>query len=333
MALLFLDGFDHVGTGNTYLLKKWDAGANVNVVTTPVQTGAGAMDLQAGGIDKFVTAADSSVLGFGFRRTVNWNDFEFLLCRESGTVHLDWAVNTAGFLVVRRGMSTVVATATSGAMALDTWYYLELKFRIHETLGSFAARVDGVPVTWSAAVTNIDTQDGGTGVVNRFNFYNSIGGHLYFDNLYLCDTTGATSNDFLGICSVETLLPQTGNGDHVDFTPSTGTDHGALVDETPPTDDTDYVSSTTVDHQDSYHYPSLALTGTVLGVQTNLYLRKTDAGARTVAPLVRTGGTTTTVGTAISPTTTYLYYTAARDLNPATGPRGPRRTSRPCRRA
>jgi hypothetical protein len=130
-------------------------------------------------------------------------------------------------------------------------------------------------------------------------------------------------NDFLGDCVVECLLPQTGNGDLTDFTPSTGTDHGAMVDENPPNDDTDYTTGDTAGQQDCYQYPSLALTGAILGIQTNLYAKKTDAGARTVAPIVRLGSTTY-VGVAVAPATSYSYLTAIRELNPRPASPGPR---------
>ena len=142
---------------------------------------------------------------------------------------------------------------------LNSYFYVEIKVVIHDTTGSVAIHVDEVAVTFNASLTGIDTRNAGTtGIVDRFVLNgSSVAPNVIVDDLYLCDDSGSTNNDFLGICAVERLMPETGNGDHTDFTCSTGSDHGALVDDNPPTDDTDYNSSTTVGHQDCYHYPSL----------------------------------------------------------------------------
>jgi hypothetical protein len=88
----------------------------------------------------------------------------------------------------------------------------------------------------------------------------------WIDDLYVCDGSGSVNNDFLGECRVLTLLPSDGNGSNNDFDTSAGgspADHGAMVNDTTPNDDTDYVSSSTVDHVDSWNYPALGYTGTL----------------------------------------------------------------------
>ena len=320
MALLFVDSFDHVGTLLAGLAAKWDLISGTPLISsTTVRTGTGALQLGVtADITKQITPpGDVFILGWGFRMAGISTTTEIVRFLESSTVHLALIFDASGFLVVKRG-STVLATATSHAFLLNTWYYIEVKVVVHDTTGSVAVRVDGVPVTFNASLTGIDTRNAGTaGIVDRVRFAGSAA-YYFYDDLYICDDAGSVNNDFLGICKIERLLPSTGNGDHVDFTCSTGTDHGALVDENPPTDDTDYVSSDTAGHQDCYHYPSLALTGSILGVQTNLYARKTDAGARTVAAIVRSGGTTYP-GAALAPLTTYRYLTEVQAVNPATG--------------
>jgi len=320
MALLFLDSFDHSGTTGAMVLKKWDVDNGIAIIsTTTVRTGTGALFLQSSGalLKVIPLPGDVFILGCAIRCPAwptSTNLVEFL---EGATLHVALAVNASGFLVVKRD-TTVLATATSGPLAINTWYYLEVKVVVHDSAGSVAVRIDAVPLTFSASLTGVDTRNGGTGNVDRLGLRGGGGTGVFVDDLYLCDDAGTTNNDFLGICVVERLLPSTGNGDLTDFTPSTGTDHGALVDENPPTDDTDYNTGDTVGQQDCYQYPSLALTGAILGIQTNLYARKTDAGARTVAPIVRLGSVTYP-GAAVAPTTSYKYLTEVRETNPATG--------------
>ena len=322
MALLFMDSFDHYGVGAN-VVKKWDAYANAVGLTTSARTGTHAMNLY---YNDFLTKVlnppgDVFIVGFALRMpilgTAGLNNI--IQFQEGGTIHVAVDINASGFLVVKRD-TTTLATATTHPIVANSWFYIEVKVVIHDTTGSVTVHVDGVEPTFSGAVTGIDTRNGGTGVMDRIVMNGSpYSPYGLVDDLYICDDSGSVNNNFLGICAIEQLLPSTATpGTHGDFTPSTGTDHGALVDETTPNDDTDYNSSVTVGHQDSYNYPSLVLTGSILGIQTNLYARKTDAGARTIAPIVRTASTTTP-GAAVAPLTTYRYFPQVWETKPAGG--------------
>jgi hypothetical protein len=54
-------------------------------------------------------------------------------------------------------------------------------------------------------------------------------------------------------------------------------------------------------------------TGTVFAVQTNLIARKDDAGLRTIAPVIRTGGTDYAGTTTAALGASYLDYTQLYD--------------------
>jgi hypothetical protein len=145
-------------------------------------------------------------------------------------------------------------------------------------------RIDGVTEV-ALTASGVDTRNAGTGLWDRVGLGCNSGSttFTYYDDFYVCDTSGsAPRNTFLGpVTKVETLYPQTDGvaaGSNAGLTPSTGTDHGALVDETPP-NQTDYNSSATVGAKDTYNYPSMALTGVILGIQTNLYCQKSDGRA------------------------------------------------------
>jgi hypothetical protein len=322
MALLFLDGFDHIGTfGSSLPVAKWasSSGSNVEPSTTVARTGPCALRIGHGGntiISRAFPASGGAVVGVALQMSaVASSAGDLIQIREGTTVHVAVGLTTAGLLTVKRG-STVLATGTT-ALAINSWYYLELKTVIHDTTGTYELRIDGVPEL--GPTTGVDTNNAGaTGQWDRLCLLSYSGsGYNYYDDVYVCDTSGATQNTFLGVCKIETLLPQTGNGTNVGLTPSTPTDHGALVDENPP-NTTDYNSSATVGAKDTYHYPSLALTGSILGIQTNLYVAKSDAAARTVCAVVRAGGTDYD-GANVAPLTTFSYVTEVRALNPNTG--------------
>jgi hypothetical protein len=107
-----------------------------------------------------------------------------------------------------------------------------------------------------------------------------------------------------------------GAGTHQGWTPLTGTDHGAMVDESAPDGDTTYNTASAA-ATDSYLHSALTLTGAINGVQVNPYWRKTDAGTCTARTIVRTGGTTYP-GTTQSPLTTYSVMPEVVERNPNT---------------
>jgi len=316
MALLFMDGFDHMGTSDTILLTKWASGAGAEAPSTlAARTGTHGLSMGSGAstlISKALAASGGFVVGFAARAPSSWGTADLLQVREGTTAHLGVGLDGSGHLTVLRG-ATVLATGTT-VLAVNTWYYLEFKGTIHDSTGAYDLRIDGVT---ELSASGVDTRNGGsTGQWDRL----YLGGQRHIDDLYVCDQSGAApTNTFLGPVKIELLLPQTdavAAGSNAGLTPSTGTDHGAMVDETPP-NTTDYNSGATVGLKDTYNYPSLSLTGTILGVQTNLYVQKSDAGARSVCAVVRSGGTDYD-GSNVSPGTSFGYVSEVRALDPAT---------------
>lgn len=108
------------------------------------------------------------------------------------------------------------------------------------------------------------------------------------------------------------------DGATTNFTPSTGTNHAALVDESPPNDDTDYNQSSNVGDLDLYEITDMAHTpASIFGVQINLNAKKDDAGTRSIAGVVRSGGTNYEGG-AQALSTSYAYYLDVRETDPDT---------------
>lgn len=315
MAYLFIDSFDHsnvVTTGG-----KWASESGTGVDTSVVRTGTRALIITGGSrfavSRTFAPASITALLGVAFRQSTLGVAGDFLRIREGATTHVALAFGTAGELVIKRG-STTLATSAAGILSINSWFYIALGTTIHDTTGTYTVLVDGIPVL---TATGVDTRNGGTGQFDSFSVH-SPDGSTWFDDLYFFDSSGSRCNTLLADARVTNLLPSTGNGTYTGFTPSSGVDHGAMVDEVVPDGDSTYNQGTAAGDKDSYNYPVLGSSDPILAVQTCLYQRKTDAGAREVAALLRSGGADFN-GATISPTTSYLYQLDGFEVDPATG--------------
>lgn len=320
MSLLFMDSFDHYGTAsNPATLGKWGSGtSSPDASSTVVRTGTHA--LRINGVSNITTKPmtffnSSFIVGFAFNSvlgTIINNDI--LRIQEGSTIQLAVAIDTTGKLSVKRG-ATVLATGTK-VLSANNWYYIEFKGLIHGSNGNYELRIDTVP---ELSASSINTINSGT-TLDRVYLSGALGGgsYSYIDDVYIADTYGsAPRNNFLGPVKIECLMPQTDAvavGSNQGLTPSTGTDHGALVDEIPP-NTTDYNGSATIGTLDTYNYPNMVLSGSVLGIQTNMYCQKSDAGLRTICPVIRMPSGLEYPRTAISPNTTFSYSTEICEVN------------------
>lgn len=313
MALLFYDGFEGGlrGTAATTFCP-WSVSFNASIFTDTVRTGArsfGSFDATVPClITKALSTSGGFVAGMALQITTaspaaNTPIFQV---REGSTVHLSLEWNTDRTFTLKRGAAgTTLATSTT-IIPTSTWVYWEFKGTIDNSTGSYEVRLDGAT---EFSASSVDTQNGGTATWDRVGFNGPAGGNGRGDDVYVCDTSGsAPYNTFLGPVKVETLLAQAGNGSNTGLTTSTGSDHGALVDDSiaSPNGDTDYNASANVGDKDTYNMSNMSLTGTVLAVKPVLYVKKTDAAARTVCPVIRHSGTDYD-GSDQSPLTSYAH--------------------------
>jgi hypothetical protein len=144
----------------------------------------------------------------------------------------------------------------------------------------------------------------------------------YIDDLLVFDGNGGVNNDIPSTNWFVTCeLPKTdavSAGANAGLTPSTGSDHGALVDENPPST-SDYNGHATAGNKDTYKFAAPSTGGgTIIGVQVNIYALKSDAGAKTACPVVRHSGSDYD-GTTFTLLTTAKYFTQVYETNPGTG--------------
>lgn len=307
MALLFMDGFD-AGDGAV----KWTAFNASLASSTRFADGLCArLSSSQSNLRTGFPASSKVIVGFavtygGASTTIP------LLSLYSGagaTVHIQLVQNGDGSLLVRRGSTNLGSTSVS--LPANGWAYVEVSATLSDTVGVVTVRVNGV----QAFTFTGDTRNGGTDTTFDTLL---LGGMLSygFDDVYICNDTGTTNNDFLGDVRVQTLVP-TGPGSSAALTPSTGA-NWSCVDELPYSA-TDFVSGSTVGNRDTYATADLpASVASIKAVQINTIAKKTDAGARSLKTALRSGGTNYAgASTALSATDSVV--STIRETNPATG--------------
>lgn len=226
-------------------------------------------------------------------------------------------IDTSGRLIVE----TIAFThgTSTFTLSLGTEYYIEIFGLIDNSLGTATVRVKNLSTGVTETVldlSGIDTQGRPTATWFGFRMTHS---NVDVANLYVIDGSGDRNNSLLGELTGQAMLPLTDAtlaGFNADLTPSTGTDHGTLVDETPP-NTSDYNSADATGEKDTYQFPNLTSTGEIKAIQTLAYLWKTDQATKTVCPVLRTVGADYD-GTAVAAEPAVTYEREVFELNPAT---------------
>jgi hypothetical protein len=323
MALITAESFERFGGDTADSDLVWTRSGSTAFVTSSPTPRSGSYCIRAGiaGTGGYwertlPSSYATLILGFGLYVTsLASGPLVFLeLYDSSGNLHLYFTWETSGLIKAYHGTGTLLGTSSGGALTNATWYYIEIKSTINDSTGAVTIRVNE---TTTLTVTGADTRNGGTADINKFRLRNNLGNtSQFYDDLYVCDTSGSNNNDFLGACVVEWRLPS-GAGNYTQWTPSTGANY-ACADETDPNNDTDYVSDATTGNKDTYALTDLATTGgTVRGVVLKAFLKKTDANTATFNLGVRSS-TTDSWGSNQSPTTSYASYEQVVETDPAT---------------
>lgn len=286
-----MDGFD---IGDYALRPGVNAGGSV-LSSTTTRFGAGrsittAYTNTGNQYDKSFAAASSVFVGVAVRTDNNGaiaNDFIMLYGDTGTTRHLAVRLNTATSIQLYRGDGTQLATATCPSFGSNAWHYIEISATIADSGGTAEVRVDGTSLISYTG----DTKNGGTNTTIDMVRFTGNGGNVssYFDDLYICDSTGsAPHNTFLGDVRVISLSP-TAAGSSTQFTPDTGSNY-ARVNEIPYSA-ANYVQSGTSGNRDTYAMADLTGTPTILAVQTCVVAKKTDAGAMSMKVAIKSGAT------------------------------------------
>jgi len=263
---------------------------------------------------KTLDAQSTWIVGFAYKWSGDgWSSMCQLSDVSSAQIAL--RVNADGSISVCRGIAqsgTVIGTS-SLAISENIWHYIEWKSTINNSTGTSEVRIDNISVL---SLTAQDTQSTANATANSIKFGADYSKAADYDDLVICDGAGGSFDDFVGDVTIKACMPDADSAT-VDWTPSTGSDHYALVDEVPPSA-TDYVSSGTADQIDEYSFANTGYTSaTVKAVVVSVVASKSDAGVRTMAIMAHSGATDS-AGDEISPSTSALYYQRMLTTDPNT---------------
>jgi hypothetical protein len=280
------------------LTKKYGGTANSSVNISTGRYGGGALhltnnatyvetpDVKTAGLTDYTT-----IVGFAFKSKELTNNLKLVDLRHSvvgggSTGTLSFRVDGGGNnsdIKCMKGPSTTLNTSANGttpSLQKDTWYYFEAKVYVHATSGTVNAYVDG---------TEIFNYTGNTmyiRYVNQALSYGKVlfqmhatGDELHIDDFYIADTTGSGVTGVLGANTrVETFSPTSDVSGTDDWSPNTGSDLYAVIDE--DTRNANYISDDTTANQALFETTNLSndayTSGTVEGVQLSCESRQTS---------------------------------------------------------
>lgn len=319
MAIIFCDGFDHYAKAD--ITKKWDS----QYLYLEGSTGGLAADKGRNGTSGWSYGRPSNYLwkafptgplqsftiGAGFNPTNGIGlDYPFATIFQ----FLAWGVKLCGLGVTSNHQIFVYSYDDDGDLVIHGYadepirtamfQYMELQvIGISPTAGAMIAHMNGKEII---NVENVRTCGdssytyaeafclGGAGIGYGGALSIAHAGQMYYDDVYVTDTSdasGAGNTGFLGDIRVEELMPDA-DSDYKEWTPLTGSDHYAMVDDNPCDEDTSYNEGASDGLRDTYTFPSVApVNGNVKGVCVNFVAKKMDSGNRSLSAIGRYNST------------------------------------------
>lgn len=238
------------------------------------------------------------------------------------------AESEGGYLNIGESSLTLIdddefynGSSSGNRLQLDTWYFIEL-YVYSNTNGAVRLHVENEQ--WVGEDDMIDvntTTQGATADYIRFGGGNvsQVMPGMRIGSVYCLE---ATTTKRLGKCRIAELSP-TADGAHTDFTPETGANHYAMVDDASPGHDYDAtrcISLGTVGHKDSFTTTdTIGGAATVLGYAVDLIAYDPQAASKQMRANVKSGTTTGNGTAAAVDDTGYGKISHLWETNPDTG--------------
>lgn len=313
MAVVFFDGFDLYASASHLSRRGWTGNSPTNFQTGRFGSGQSFRTAQASTTNattKTLTATDTLTVGFGHKNsnvgTNNANGSDYLVLFNGTTVICRMGITNAGQVRFGRGDYTtnLICQSASGLVITDAWNYFEVEFTRNGSTGAVNIYMNG------ALIASASGANTGASSIDKVGLMSGNGGNTDYDDFYLLDA--ATK---LGEMKCEVVRPSADTATS-DWTPLSGTDNFAMVDETLIDDDTTYNSSATVGQKDLFDLSDLSSTpASIAAVNIILTARKDDATAREIRHNMKNGATTTN-GTTRALSASYVMYTDTYETNP-----------------
>lgn len=208
------------------------------------------------------------------------------------------------------------------SLLASVWHYVEFKITFSPTAGSVVVRVDGQEALNITGANTSGKELAGrvleTSPTKLVVGCTADGVPVWIDDLYVCDGSGSTNNDFLGDVGNRRLYP-TANGTTNQFTASGGGLNYTYVDEEDVDDDATFVESSTAGDNDLYAISDPAVTPTdIVAFNVVVVAKSDDGGAKTGRNMILSGSTEG-LGDIYSLSADYASYRALFPVDPATG--------------
>lgn len=290
MPIDFFDGFDDypgITTLGVGLTSEWIVSGSTGIALVAGRVGGQAlfMSRYSNSFSKFVHESTdfSFFVAFKFSSgSANTNDFTLVnFCTASGNnqhVALGW--NSLGQLYVK-GPGGADLVRVNEIFNAAEWYSIAIAGIIDDSTGTVKVLINGETVV---DLANIDTKNAAGTAVGRINIFGTGGvsppDPTIDDVRYDYDSsTPIKEGRSVPLLPVADSLVQ--------FTPSSGADNYAMVDETTCDSDTTYNTSNTVGHEDKFEFGSLSLNpDEIFAVQLSIAARKDDVATRVLQPFL-----------------------------------------------
>jgi len=335
MSLLFVESFDadgSLGGGPQQAVAKWTT-CNGQFVAGRNGQGFNNKDLMVA-----LPAGDHFTVGFATQGSpggspLNWQGNMFALGAPLGTGALAvdiFEANVAadGTIVLLAG-NVVIGNPTSYTFSAGVWAAIGMDIVLSNSGGNIVVAVElfvnSVSIFSGSATSNVSvagllSQQAKANMFKFGNFGTSPGNTI--DDLFILDNvvkSGLQPNaqyTDVGDVGIFTIYPR--QDVQNDWTPLSGTDRFAMVNEHPPDGDTSYIFDDTVGHTQTFFFDTVAsFTGQIKGVQLSIYARKDDEGEREI---VDAAGSGSFVGaTPVSLGDSYRYFMFPYDIDPISG--------------
>lgn len=296
MALIWAESFGLYGTSTAELALRGYVIQDVALVTTNPRTGTHCLQFHdnddGNGIGRNISPVDICGTGAGICSTENAASAD----QEQGIAIGDATSygivrvtfnNSLGFDVWHSGV--LVASSDPNLWALNAWNWMEIKVVRNSggiNTGTIEVRLNGETIV-TVTGRNFVNQWSRVSLGQFGSAGNSVGA-ARMDDWIIWDGTGDHNNDFMGERHCIQSMPDADTAE-ADWTPSSGVDGYAMIDETTP-NDLDYIQAGTAGDISEFEKAPVGIdTNDVAGVVLIARAWKTDVGDSTMRLGVHSG--------------------------------------------
>lgn len=267
------------------------------------------------------TMAHSSnwVIGFAYQLISSSGDSDIYSLSNNDNIMARVLQDADGTLQIRAGNSTVIGVTTRALDQLK-WYYIEISISLSGSTPISAAvevRINGHVEVSGSGSTGINASSNLSGdATGNFHAFDGIPGTNqgnYLDDLYIKNTPG-----YYGDVRIIALYPN-GEGDTLDWTPSTGTTHYTMV-NSHPLDLSTWLDDKTPTDIDTWNWQDCpGFSGSIPAVNISMDARKDDEGTKSFKIVVGNTGSEAQSDEYFVGAVYPEYYEFGMELDPGTG--------------